>query len=153
MVKNQGIQCIATELGFLDLSTGLEWLFLEKTIGKNPIEALKLFPQFRYGSIEEINNLFKSCLSSNVDLNDSLLAYCKATVLINFFGRTFSNIKSEIGLIGLAFGNPGDVETPTPIEISIQVSTQNGYCQSPKQPLDYLSGATHRHDTATFLVR
>lgn len=145
---------VKTGYGFVDLSTGFEWLALDKTVGLSPIEAKSSYPQFRYASLEELDKLFKASVPADANvISGSVLVYSRCSRLIDLLGQTFSIAGTGKGLIGFAFADPADVGTLMPKEISTNPSMMTGVYSYPVQNFSALSGDTKRNDTATFLVR
>lgn len=143
---------LRTNIGFVDLNTKLEWLSLRKTNGLSPIDSSKENSTFRLASTDELTELFNA-LFHNSDANQELLTYCRCSLLLDLFGTTYNigNRKSS-GLNGFIFQETGDIESPTVKQISVNSETQTSFFGAIDLQIP-LSGATHRNDIATFLLR
>jgi hypothetical protein len=142
---------IKTCVGFADINSGLEWLSLEKTCGLSPIDAQRHYANFRLASTDELNRLFNALFQTSSS-NQELLEYCKCSLLVDLFEKTFHIAEKGPGIRGFIYQDPGDIESPGIKEISIDYNSQTGYFRA----ADYsspLSGAAHRDDIGTFLVR
>ncbi len=142
---------VKTTIGFVDVTTGLEWLSLRKTSGLSPIDADRAHENFRLASTDELTNLF-NMLPQTPGSPGDLITYCRCSLLVNLFGETFNIAGKGPGLNGFIFQNPSDIESPTVNEISIDLNTQTGFFGNADVQFP-LSGGAHRNNIATFLVR